>query len=183
MKYPRLILIGSGLVLGFAANAQTEGRGYFQYPQRDDPYYRSDRNRSDDGDYYRQRGDYRDSERYSTNRYGYGPSGSLIGEVLRDIDRAASNAWVDSHERKHFDEAAQKLQEFEDRWAQGNFDKGKLDKAIENLQHLADADQVRGRDRDILSRDLAELRQFRSTRGRYVNGGYRDYRDDRYHGR
>src|SRR6267143_2653027 len=148
MKHSSLILIATGLVLGFtAAQAQP-------YP-RDDPYYR-------------QRGYERD--------YGYRQSGSLVRQVISDIDRAASNSWVDSHERRHFDQVVQKLQEFEDRWAQGYFDKGKLDKAIENLQHLADADQVRGRDRDIFNRDLAQLRQFRSTRGRYSYGGYRDYR-------
>ncbi|MDQ2945128.1 MAG: hypothetical protein M3Y27_04170, partial [Acidobacteriota bacterium] len=113
----------------------------------------------------------------------YGPDGSLIGRVLSDIDRVASNSRVDDHERKHFYEASRRLQEFEERWARGNFDNGKLDKAIENLQHLADADQVRGRDRDMLYRDLSDLRQFRSTRGRYSNGGYRDDRDDRYYRR
>jgi len=35
---------------------------------------------------------------------------------------------------------------FEGRWAQGKFDTGKLDKAIQNLEHLADADQLRARE-------------------------------------
>ncbi len=132
--------------------------GFTANAQRYDPYYRGDRGYGD--------------------RYGYESRGSLIGQVLSDLDRIGSNAWVDNHERDHFYEASRKLQEFESRWSQGNFDKGKLDKAIENIQHLANADQLRGRDRDILYRDLTALRQFRSTRGQY--GGYRDDRDYRY---
>ncbi len=166
----RTVLISSGLLVGgLMANAQ----------------YRYDPN-------------YGDSGRYSDNRYGgYGSSrGSLIGRVMSDIDRAASNSRFDNHERKHFEETSRRLQEFEERWSRGNFDTGRLDRAIENLQHLAEADQLRGRDRDILSQDLAELRQFRSTRGRYSNNGYRDrdyggnrdygyrdYGDDRYYRR
>ena len=157
MKYSSMRIAGAALfVSALVANGQAQ-----------DPYYRNDRN-----------GGYRDGG-YANDRNGYSPSGSLIGRVLSDIDRVASNSWVDDHERRHFYEASRKLQEFEERLTRGNFDNGKLDKAIESLQHLADADQVRGRDRDMLYRDLSELRQFRSTRGRYSNGGYRDYREDR----
>lgn len=170
-RFLNAILFSSGvLVLTMAANAQTRGQGPY-YPQGDDPYYRNDPNRG----YYPNQG------RYGYDRYGYGRNeGSLIGRVLADLNMAASNARLDGHERKHFDEAAQKLQEFEDRWAQGKFDTGKLDKAIQNLEHLADADRVSGRDRDMLARDMQDLRQFRSTRGRYSNSGYGSYRDDRY---
>jgi hypothetical protein len=100
--------------------------------------------------------------------------------VLADLNMAASNARLDGHERKHFDEAARQLEQFEDRWAQGKFDSGKLHEAIEELEHLAKADRVSGRDREILARDSYDLRQFRSTRGRYSDYGYGDYRDDRY---
>ena len=100
---------------------------------------------------------------------------------MSDINRAASNARrLDGHERKHFDEAARKLQDFQYRLDQGRFDTGKLDKAIENLQHLANADRVRGRDLDILAQDLSALRQFRSSRGGYSDG-YGDYRNDPYY--
>ena len=104
---------------------------------------------------------------------------SLIGRVLSDLAMAAGNARVDGHERKHFHEAAEKLQAFEDRWARGKFDRGQLDKAIQNLEHLVDADQVRGRDRDMLARDMEDLRQFRANGSRNTNG-YGQFRDDRY---
>jgi hypothetical protein len=172
-RFSSVLLFSSGvLVLGLAANAQTRSQGPY-YPQRDDPYYRNDPNR----------GYYPDQSRYGYDRHGYGRENSLMERVLADLNVAASNARLDGHERKHFDEVAQKLQEFEERWAQGKFDTGKLDKAIQNLEHLADADRVRGRDRDMLARDLYDLRQFRSSRGRYPDYGYGDYRDGRYNQR
>jgi hypothetical protein len=175
-RISRMLLFGSGvLVLSLTAHGQSRDP---HYSQRDDPY-RNGRNGAgyDDGRYSQQRG-YPDQGRYGN---GYG-QGSLVGRVLSDLDRAARNAYLDGHERKHFDEAARKLQEFEERWAQGRFDNGKLDKAIENLDHLANADRVSGRDREMLARDVQDLRQFRSTGGRYSNG-YGDYRDDRYNRR
>jgi len=170
------------LVSGMVAQAQSSGQGPY-YPQRDDPYYRNDPNRGgyNDDRYSQQRGYYPDQGRYGNDQYGYGRNqDSLIGRVLSDLNAAASNARLDNHERKHFDEAARQLEQFEDRRAQGKFDSGKIHEAIEELEHLYKADRVSGRDREILARDAADLRQFQSTRGRYSNGGYDGYRNDRY---
>jgi hypothetical protein len=151
-----LLWLGAGaLILNSAAWGQ-------DYPPRNDPYYRNN-------DPYQQRG-------YGGNDYGR-DQGYLIGRVMSDLNRAAASARLDGHERKHFDEVAQNLQDFQARWARGKFDTGKLDKAIHNLEHLADADRVRGRDRDMLARDLDDLRRFRASRGGYSGYGYRDYRD------
>jgi hypothetical protein len=139
-----------------------------QYLNENNGAYRdgSDSRYNDD---FRQRGNFRDNGGYQNGRYGYGrDSASLIGQVMSDLDMAASRARLDGHERGHFDQAMQKLEEFQGRWSQGNFDNGKLDKAIESLDHLANADRLSPRDRDILSHDLAALREFRSTRGQYL---------------
>jgi len=149
-------LLGSGvLFFTLSADAQTWGRDQYGQP-RYNPNYRND------DPYYRQRG------------YGYGQNQDyLIGRVMSDLSQAASRAYLDGHERKHFDEVAGNLQDFQARWSRGKFDTGKLDKAIHNLEHLAQADRVRGRDRDTLGRDLYDLRQFRATRGgNYQSPGY-----------
>lgn len=160
-RFSSVLLVGAGvLFLSPAANAQTSRQG---------PYYRTDPNR---GGYY-------DGRYPQSDRSGFGRSqNSLVGRVIADLNTAAGNARLDGHEWKHFNEAAQKLREFADRLYQGKFDSGKLDKAIQNLEHLADADRVHPRDRNMLARDIEDLRQLRSTRGRYSNNGYRDYRDD-----
>ncbi len=150
-----VVLLGSGvLVFTLAAGAQTWGQDQYGQP-RYDPY-----SRSDDPN-YRDRG------------YGYGQSqGDLIGRVMSDLNRAGSRAYMDGHERHHFDEVAGSLEDFQARLARGKFDTGKLDKAIRNLEHLAHADRVRGRDREMLTRDVYDLRQFRATRGGYGGYGY-----------
>ena len=116
-------------------------------------------------------------DRYSQAPYRsdpyYGSSNSLIGRVLSDLNRAADRARLDGHESKHFNEVAGNLQEFQSRLARGKFDTGKLDRAIHNLEHLSEADRVRGRDREMLTRDLYDLRQFRASRGGYDR--YRGY--------
>src|SRR5262249_13457706 len=124
---------------------------------RSDPYYR-------DRDTY----DYRDRDSYvdGRDRYGRNPE-YLIGRVMADLNRAAVRAQLDGHERKHFEDVADSLREFEARGARRKLECGKLDKAIHNLAHLAEADRVSGRDRDLLARDLADLREFRAGRRRY----------------
>ena len=186
-RITNIILCSSAaLMFSAAAQAQTYGQGPYGR-QQDDPYYRNDpsyRNYPDRGGYNnddrysQQRGYYPDQGRYGNDGYG-GNQHPLIGRVLSDLDRAAENARFDGRERKHFEEAAQQLEQFEDRRMQGKFDNGKIHEAIEELDHLVKSDRVNGRDRQILARDREELRQFSSSRGRYSNYGYRDNRDDR----
>ena len=141
-------LLGTGvLLLALPAGAQTWGRDQYGQP-RYEPYYRND------DSYFRDR------------RYGQNQE-YLVGRVVSDLNLAASSPYLDGHERKHLVEVADSLQDFQVRWSHGKFDTGKLDKAIHNLEHLAQADRVRVRDREILSRDLYDLRQFRATRGGY----------------
>ena len=150
----RLLNACGVLVLGLTAAAQMSAQA---------PYY-SHR----DGAYYGSRDGYYGDPYPQQRSYGYGRShGNLIGRVMSDLNRAAERARLDHHEVKHFDEVASSLSEFDERWARGKFDTGKLDKAIRNLEHLADADRVRGGDRDLLHRDLQDLRGFRASRGRY----------------
>ena len=189
-RMPSALWFGSAaLILSVAAQAQTYGQGPYGR-QQDDPYYRNDptyRNYPDRGGYNnndrysQQRGYYPDQGRYGNDRYGYGDNRHpLIGRVLSDLDRAAGNARFDGRERKHFEEAARQLEQFEDRRMQGKFDNGKIHEAIEELDHLVKSDRVSGRDREILARDREELRQFSSSRGGYSNYGYRENRDNRY---
>src|SRR5439155_1332087 len=95
-------------------------------------------------------------------RYIYGDSPELREHHEQERWQLRHEQW---HERNGDYEVAGNLQEFEARWARGKFDTGKLDKAIHNLEHLAGADRVRGRDRDMLARDLEDLRRFRASRG------------------
>src|SRR5712692_3325866 len=100
-RFSSALLLGSR-VLALSLTAWGQQRPYS--PPRDDPYYRNDPNRGYNDDRY-----YRGDDRYGNG----GNEDALIGRVLSDLNRAASNARLDGHERKHFNEVAQKLQEFE----------------------------------------------------------------------
>ena len=157
--------------------------GVYAQVYRDDPYYRSDPNNRSDP-YYRNNGDYdRYGNRgYSNNRYGRstGNYGSVVDQVLFDLNRVSANSNTDNHERDHFYKAQQALAEFQDRWSQGRFDDGKLDKAVNSLKHLVDSRQISGRNRSLLANDLSALRQFRASRGQFGaygrDSGYLDPR-------
>ncbi len=107
---------------------------------------------------------YRDYDRDQGRSYGR-YQGSVVDRALSDLDHARSYGRVDNHERKHFDQARKDLLRFRDNWAKGKFDKDRLDGAIENIQDLVDSNQVHPRERQILGRDLTELRDFRASRG------------------
>lgn len=89
-----------------------------------------------------------------------------VERSMMDLQRAARNArYVDRHERRHFDRAMSELARFQDRWRQGRFDKGRLDKAIDNIKHLVNSRRLHPGDRRMLAADLASLRDFRARGG------------------
>lgn len=106
-------------------------------------------------------------------RGGYGGPDQVINQVMRDLDVAGRNTrYVDDHERKHFQHAREELYKFQDRFRQGKWDNGKLDKAIEDLSHLANARQLDPRARQLMANNANVLRDLRANRGRYENGSY-----------
>jgi hypothetical protein len=119
-----------------------------------------------DNDYGRDRGRYRNER--SRETFGYRTSGAgVIDRTLSDLRLAASRNRVDRHERDHFERAMNELQAFRYRMVEGRFDEGRLNRAIEDLEHLANARQIHPGDRRTLTRDMLELRNFRSARGGY----------------
>ena len=63
----------------------------------------------------------------------------IVDRTLHDLRRASWNGRLDGHERNHFNSASKELEKFQDRWRDGRFDTGRLDKAIDSLRHLANA--------------------------------------------
>jgi hypothetical protein len=94
----------------------------------------------------------------------------LIDRVLRDIDAPRQYEYVDHHDRGHFEDARKDLLRFQERWARGDFDKGRLSSAINNIHHLVESRYLDPRERRVLERDLWDLRSFLDSRG--YNRGY-----------
>jgi hypothetical protein len=144
---------------------------------RDDGYYDRDR----DYRYPRSRGpgygNGNDRYGYGNGNYGYRDEGyggynnsGIINRVMRDLQVASSrNRGVNGHERDHFNRAMNELQQLNYRSQQGRVDNGRLNRVIEDLEHLSRANQVHPRDREMLARDMYDLQAFRSNRGGYNN--------------
>lgn len=176
-------ILGCGFLMLAAGTMPAQ---YFPNTRDDDYGYRRDRDvyRDDDYGYRRDRGVYRDDDTYrrerrrnrrAQNRGNYGDYGTYgntgynrgasVQRVMNDLNSVASRNYADGHERKHFDDAMKNLQKFDNAWRSGKWDQKPLDKAIESMEHLAGADQIRGRDRDMIHSDLAFLRDLRANRG------------------
>lgn len=89
-----------------------------------------------------------------------------VARTLRDLQMVYSQARVDHHESNHFRRAIGELNDFQRDASRGRFDYGNLDRAIDNIKDLAQADQLHPRHRAILREDLFALRDFRNYAGR-----------------
>src|SRR5947209_4234028 len=109
------------------------------YSYRDGQVYRDDNGYSRDAQ-YRQYGQY-------GNRGYSGGQNSVFDRVRSDLSRASRSHRLDGHERDHVNGAFSDLDRFQSRWQQGGWDGHSLDKAIEHISHLANANRVNPRDR------------------------------------
>jgi hypothetical protein len=99
---------------------------------------------------------------------------ALIDRVHDDLGRAYQVWNFSSGDRKRLDHAEHDLRDFANKWARGRFDKGELDEAISGVHHVVDHNQMPPREREVLYRDLEQLRGMREAYDRHELGG--DYR-------
>ena len=157
-----------GVLLAVAAMPSFGDDRDYSRSRRNDGYYGRGR---DDGYYGRDRGNGRDDGYYGRDRggSGYGNDRALFANVQRNLRRAQSESrGLSSREHERYQNAYRRLSEFESRYAQGRWDNGKLDQAIEDVNNVVRHNPMSSRSRQVLSQDLSALRQFRANRG----GGY-----------
>ncbi len=105
-------------------------------------------------------------ERQDRHDGPYGRARDLIGRVQHDLARAQRMAPVAGRQRDRYDNAQRHLSEFDDRLSRGEFDKDKLDTAIDDVNNVFRGNVLSPRSRDDLRGDLADLRSMRAARGR-----------------
>jgi hypothetical protein len=82
---------------------------------------------------------------------------------MDDLQRVArANGAYSKRERERYDNALRHLSEFQDRLRQRQFDKGKLDQAIGDVQNIVDNNRLDRRAKNVLWRDLGALRTMRA---------------------
>jgi hypothetical protein len=116
----------------------------------------------------------------TANAQDYRGGREPLDRVRADLDRAAADVgYLSRGEMSRFNHARQEIAEFQNKWNRGFFDRHELDDVIGSLQHVVNSNRLRYQDRDILSDDLARLRDIRARGGAY--GDRRGYYDnDRY---
>lgn len=127
--------------------------------------------------YQDERGYTRDNRGYGNGGYGrdgnysgYGREsrrGNPVTAAMRDLEMVFRRARVDNHEADHFRRALRELAEFDQRAALGRFDRGSLDRAVDNMANLAQADQLHPRDRQLIRRRMNDLRYLRDSGARF----------------
>lgn len=100
---------------------------------------------------------------YAQGRYG--TARGLVERVQRNLRRAEEFTPPADKEKERYHNAQHHLSEFDRKLSEGQFDKDKLDEAIDDVKNVVEHNTLEAEDRDKLTRDLGELRELRRTRG------------------
>lgn len=84
-------------------------------------------------------------------------------QTIADLKAVSAHNTYNPHEMERYDSAMTHLSQFAEKLHQGRFDRGKLDHGIGDVQNILNKNPMDGRARDILNRDLGELRRLRAT--------------------
>jgi hypothetical protein len=105
--------------------------------------------------------------------YRYNPQHARPVDItIRDLKAIAAHNTYSSKEMQRYDTAMTHLSQFAERLHQNVFDKGKLDKGIDDVQTILNKNPMDGRARNILNRDVLELRRLRRTWDLNYHYGY-----------
>jgi hypothetical protein len=99
----------------------------------------------------------------AAQEYRYNPEHRRpVEATLHDLEEIAARNSYTGHERERYDNAIHHLHQFAERLHEGgHFDKDKLDQAIGDLQSVLDHNPMHERGRELLSRDISDLRRLR----------------------
>ena len=102
----------------------------------------------------------------------FGDARGLVSRVQEDLRRADGLLQRTHKQRERYDKekerldnAQRHLSELDRELARNNFDKGKLDAAIDDVKNVAEHNTLSPEARDALAIDLRDLREMRATRG------------------
>jgi hypothetical protein len=87
----------------------------------------------------------------------------LFASVRSDLDRAENNMPEYSADRYSFDRVRGELSELQHQWDETAYEPSQADHVIRALDRVLTSPDILGRDRDRLSADRAQLRDFRDS--------------------
>jgi len=95
---------------------------------------------------------------------------ALVDHVHEDLNHGYSVWHVSRRDRDRLNHAESQLRNFSMEWRKGKFDKGNLDDAISDTQHILDRNHLSGAERDALWSDVEQLRKMREAYDRHEIG-------------
>jgi hypothetical protein len=109
---------------------------------------------------------------YGTPGSPYRPDrvSALVEKVNIDLNRGYNQWHLSNGDQKRLNKAEERLREFAHDWYQAKFNKGALDAAISDVQHVLDKNHLYGRERDALWNDVERLRNMREAYDRHEIG-------------
>jgi hypothetical protein len=87
---------------------------------------------------------------------------TIFDRVQQDLDHASAAPYLAINTRERIDHARKSIWKFQNKWAAGHYDQGKLDGAISAVHHVVDTASLEYRDRRTLQDDLGHMREFRA---------------------
>ena len=96
-------------------------------------------------------------------RYDAHAVSALVDRVHMDLDHAYGVWHFSNDDREHLNRAEKELREFAQTWDKGKFDVGRLDNAIDSIQHVLDSNKLPESDRAAISDDVTQLRRMREA--------------------
>jgi hypothetical protein len=87
----------------------------------------------------------------------------LFTGVRSDLDRAENNLPEYSASRYRFDRVRGELSELQRQWDESAYEPGQVDSVMRAIDRALSSNDLWGRDRDRLSADLNQLRDFRDS--------------------
>ncbi len=111
-----------------------------------------DHDRDHDSDWYQQRGAFFQEQHWR---------GHLFQRVREDLDRMKGTTFPVSGDEFRIVRTEHELNELQSKMAAGQYDEHELDDVISAMQRVVDSNKLSSRDRDMLSDDLARMRDYR----------------------
>ncbi|MBM3762295.1 MAG: hypothetical protein FJW36_18850 [Acidobacteria bacterium] len=101
----------------------------------------------------------------SSDPFGRPQPRQSIDSIQTDLSRIGQRAAWDRWAVRQFSEAVDNLERFQLNAARGRFDRGRLDRAINNLNRLLTAPELHQRDKQRIAFHRDQLRQVRARNG------------------
>lgn len=94
----------------------------------------------------------------------YGDMRGLIDRTQADLRAAADLEHGNDKQRNRYRDAQEHLSNFDRELTKGHFDKGQLDRSIDNIHDILNHNVLQASSRDALMRDASDLRVARARR-------------------